>query len=142
MIGITYFRLHTENNGNIDMEYLAHTLDLSHKLWQAALEVEHPRRSLLGVSVFLWMSAKHMEGEKVSMKTLSAQMGGPISVLRRLVRELEAEGWVNSYADEDDNRVRIVKPTLKFESIAEKLARECHARISEHPVLNQLKMRI
>jgi DNA-binding MarR family transcriptional regulator len=128
----------------MERNHLINSLDLSHKLWQAALKVNHPRRSLLGVSVFLLLAVNCIKSDKVSIKTLNADTGGPISVLRRLIRDLEAAGWVDSHVDVDDLRVRVIHPTAEFQSIVEELAHDCHHCISSHPLVShqQAKRRV
>jgi DNA-binding MarR family transcriptional regulator len=123
----------------MDKAHLISSLDLSRRIWEIACKVDHPRKSLLGITVFLNLAVGYLKSEKISVKMLNAHTGAPISVMRRQIRELESTGWVISQSDEDDLRVRVVQPTEEFKSIIEKLAHECHACISCHPAIQLYK---
>lgn len=112
--------------------HLVNSIDLSHKLFSKVFLLDHPRRSVLGLSVFYFLAMATAKSETLSVKSLLADTGAPMSGLRRLVRDFESEGWVVSDCDLKDLRVRLVRPTDKFVKIVESIALHHYEAIGNH----------
>ena len=123
----------------MDRQQLIHSIELSRELLEFTLNLDHPRRTVLGVSSFLFMASECLKERKVTMKLLNAEARAPTSLVRLLVRDLEAGGWVKSVADDGDGRLRVLMPTKEFHEISLSAATHLHEVISSHPLVAEKK---
>jgi len=70
--------------------------------------------SLIGYSLFLLLCEYHVTGEAVRLKDVYLELGRSQGGVRRLLRNLSADGWITLSRSEGDLRNRLIVATPKL----------------------------
>ena len=83
-------------------------------------------QSLIGYSLFLLLCHYELRGEPARLKDIYAELERSQGGVRRLVKALELDGWIDLVSDGDDRRSRLVKPTPKLQRAISRFVDEVH----------------
>ena len=72
-------------------------------------------QSLIGYSLFLLLCHYELRGEQARLKDIYVELERSQGGVRRLIKSLETDGWIELVADGDDRRSRLVKPTPRMQ---------------------------
>ena len=70
--------------------------------------------SLIGLEIFLFLCEGELRGEPIRLKDLYLGLARSQGGVRRLVRQLQKDGWIRLEASPLDRRTQIVIPTEKL----------------------------
>lgn len=104
---------------------------LSAELWSLHKEKNVLPSTITGGSIFWELMMGCVEGRNISIKELNAKVFAAPSVVRRVLRQMELEGWLVAQVDEDDFRVRRIIPSERFVVMVDQLAGECANKVME-----------
>lgn len=70
--------------------------------------------SLIGLEIFLFLCERDLLAQPVRLKDLYLELTRSQGGVRRLVRQLEEDGWIEIETSEQDRRTHFVTPTPKL----------------------------
>ena len=83
-------------------------------------------QSLIGYSLFLLLCHYELRGETARLKDVYVELERSQGGVRRLVKSLLDDGWIELHPDGDDRRSRQVKPTAKMQRAIGRFVELCH----------------
>lgn len=70
--------------------------------------------STIGIAIFIVLCEYELRGQHPRLKDIHLEVSRSQGAVRRLVRELVKDGWVDLKTVENDNRSRIIVPTARM----------------------------
>jgi hypothetical protein len=70
--------------------------------------------SLIGLEIFLFLCERELQAQPVRLKDLYLELTRSQGGVRRLVRQLEGDGWIQIRPSEQDRRTHFVIPTARL----------------------------
>ncbi len=82
--------------------------------------------SLIGYSLFLLLCEYHVSGEAARLKDIYLELGRSQGGVRRILRRLVSDGWVEVSRSEGDQRNRLIAATPKLKRTFEQYLQTLH----------------
>ncbi len=83
----------------------------------------------IGQSVVLRLLEAFILGESLSVKELTLSLPYSPSGIRLQLRMLENDGWIEFLPSPDDQRVKMIQPSLELDRVLDTYVYQCLARV-------------
>lgn len=86
-------------------------------------------KNSIGQSVVLRLLEAFVQGESLSVKELTLSLPYSPSGIRLQLRMLENDGWIEFSPSPDDQRVKMIQPSLGLDRVLDTYVYQCLARV-------------
>lgn len=86
-------------------------------------------KNSIGQSVVLRLLEAFVQGESLSVKELTLSLPYSPSGIRLQLRMLENDGWIEFLPSPDDQRVKMIQPSLGLDRVLDTYVYQCLARV-------------
>lgn len=86
-------------------------------------------KNSIGQSVVLRLLEAFVQGESLSVKELTLSLPYSPSGIRLQLRMLENDGWIEFLPSPDDQRVKMIQPSLELDRVLDTYVYQCLARV-------------
>lgn len=73
--------------------------------------------SVVGYDLIIFLAISFLKNEKIIVKQLFTSLPHSYTAVRQHYMRLIKDGWIECIGDEQDGRIKHIKPTKKFETI-------------------------